>query len=327
MSVSSIAFARDASNATASDASLSAIVAGLHRHPKELSPIYFYDSHGSELFERICQLPEYYLTRAETGILQRCAGELAALLGANALLVEIGSGASLKTTLVLDQLELPAGYVPVDISRSALDAAVLRLRRAYPGLAVVPLCVDFTAPLPRPISSAARTVIFFPGSTIGNFHRSAAIALLTRLREFAGRHGALVIGVDLVKDSARLVRAYDDRAGVTAQFNLNILAHLNRAYGSDFHLDGFKHHACWVACEQRIEMHLISRWLQQVHIGGETIAFATGEHLRTEICQKYTLSGFAELARQSGWEVQRVWSDPEGLFSMQYAAAAGPGYR
>jgi L-histidine N-alpha-methyltransferase len=193
------------------------------------------------------------------------------------------------------------------------------LRRAYPGLAMVPLCVDFTAPLPKPMSPAVRTAIFFPGSTIGNFTRDAAIQLLTRLRDFAGRHGALIIGADLVKDVSRLERAYNDGAGVTAEFNLNMLAHLNREYGSDFNLAAFAHDAPWIAVEQRIEMHLVSRWAQQVRIGGETIHFSAGERLRTETCHKYTLAGFAELAQQSGWDIQGVWTDPEAQFSIQYA--------
>lgn len=321
MSISSIAFAPEAAAPTPASAPMATILSGLHRRPKELSPIYFYDERGSELFERICTLPEYYLTRTEIGILRHCAKGISALLGPDVLLVEIGSGASVKTTLMLDHLERPAGYVPVDISRGHLEAAVDRLRHAYPGLTVVPLCVDFTAPLPTPVSPAARTAIFFPGSTVGNSDMDAAVHLLTQLRDFAGRNGALIIGADLVKDVTTLERAYNDSAGVTAEFNLNMLAHLNRVYGSDFNLAAFAHHAPWIAAQQRIEMHLISRWSQQVRIGDETIHFSAGERLRTETCHKYTLAGFAELATQSGWEIQRVWTDPEAMFSIQYAEA------
>jgi dimethylhistidine N-methyltransferase len=323
MSVSSIALARDPAAPVLPSASISAILSGLHRRPKELSPIYFYDEYGSEIFERICALPEYYLTRTETDILARCAGEIAAKLGPDVLLVEIGSGSSVKTALVLDHLERPAGYVPVDVSQRHLEAAVERLRRRYPALAVMPRCADFTAPLAKPISAAARTAIFFPGSTIGNFDQDAAVQLLAQLREFAGRNGVLIIGTDLVKDVERLVRAYNDSAGVTAEFNLNILAHLNRQLGSDFNLAAFEHDAPWVAAERRIEMHLVSRWPQQVHIGGETIHFSGGERLRTETCHKYTLAGFAELAQRAGWEIQNVWTDPDALFSIQYAQASG----
>jgi dimethylhistidine N-methyltransferase len=322
MSVPSIAFAGDAAAPVLASASMSTILSGLHRRPKELPSIYFYDERGSELFERICALPEYYLTRTETDILARCTGEISALLGPDVLLVEIGSGSSVKTSLVLDHMERPAGYVPVDVSRRHLEAAVDRLRRRYPELAVVPRCVDFTAPLSKPIAPAARTAIFFPGSTIGNFEQDAAVQLLAQLREFAGRNGALIIGTDLVKDVARLVHAYNDSAGVTAEFNLNMLANLNRQFGSDFNPAAFEHDAPWVEAERRIEMHLVSRWPQQVHIGGETIHFSGGERLRTEICHKYTLAGFAELAKRSGWEIQSVWADPDALFSIQYAQAS-----
>ncbi len=322
LSASSIDFAHHAAAPAPASVSITGILAGLRRRPKELSSIYFYDARGSELFEQICALPDYYLTRTETGILAQHAEQIAALLGANALLVEIGSGASIKTQLLLDRLEHPAGYVPVDISAEHLGGAVQRLRSRYPRLPVVPLCMDFTVPLPTPISSAARTAVFFPGSTIGNFALPEAVPLLARLREFAGRHAALIIGVDLVKDVARLQRAYDDPEGITAAFNLNMLAHLNRVFGSDFDLAGFAHAAPWVSAAQRIEMHLISRRAQQVRIGGEVIHFSAGERLRTEICHKYTLPGFAQLAQQAGWEVIQVWTDPQAQFSIQYAEGA-----
>jgi L-histidine Nalpha-methyltransferase len=322
MSLSSIAYADNAGAPVLASTSLSTILSGLNRHPKELPSIYFYDERGSDIFERICALPEYYLTRTEINILERCAGEISALLGPEVLLVEIGSGASVKTSLMLDHMVRPAGYVPVDVSRHHLEAAADRLRRRYPGLSVVPRCADFTAPLSKVMSPAARTAIFFPGSTIGNFDLDAAVQLLAQLREFAGRNGALVIGTDLVKDADRLVRAYNDSAGVTAEFNLNILAHLNREFGSDFNLAAFEHDAPWVAAEGRMEMHLVSRWPQQVHIGGEIIHFSGGERLRTETCHKYTLAGFAELAKRAGWDVKSVWTDPDALFSIQYAQAS-----
>jgi L-histidine Nalpha-methyltransferase len=304
--------------------SMASVLAGLRQSPKEISPIFFYDEVGSRLFERICTLPEYYPTRAETQILREHAREICALLGPDALLVELGSGASVKTTLVLDQLQRPAGYMPVDISRGPLRAAAARLRAAYPRLTVLPLCLDFTGPLPAPQAEASRMALFFPGSTIGNFATDAAVTLLSRLRDFAGRDGALVVGVDLIKDIATLERAYNDSAGVTAQFNLNILAHLNRVYGSDFKPDDFEHAAPWVAAERRIEMHLISCRQHSVHIGRHSVCFRRGERLRTETCHKYTPASFAELLARAGWTVHKVWMDPDRLFSIHYAEVAPP---
>ncbi len=296
------------------------VLEGLRREPKQISPMYFYDERGSQLFDRICELPEYYLTRTETRILDACGGEIAQSIGAGALLVEFGSGASQKTRLLLDRVPALAGYVPVDISRSHLLAAARSICAAYPGLDVLPVCADFTQPFSVPKSSRphTRVAVFFPGSTIGNFDRPAAVNLLRVMRQIAAPGGGLLIGADLVKDPAILERAYDDAAGVTAAFNLNLLRRLNREFGATFDLNGFRHSAVWVPEASRIEMHLVSVRRQSVTLGDETIKFAAGERLVTEHCHKYTRESFASLAAEGGWSSRRVWTDDDQLFSLHY---------
>jgi L-histidine Nalpha-methyltransferase len=295
------------------------VLEGLRKLPKELSPVWFYDEVGSSLFDSICELPEYYITRTELEIMRLHAAEMAAHIGPGAALIEFGSGTSLKTRLLLERLDAPAVYAPIDIAREHLLDAAGAIARDYPGLRVAPVCADFTAPfeLPPQVSAAKRRVAYFPGSTIGNFETSSARALLTRMREIVGPHGAALIGADLRKDRAVLERAYDDGAGVTARFNRNALRHLNRKIGADFDLDAFEHLAVWVEDMSRIEMHLVSRADQQVHIGDQTVAIRRGEHLHTEYCHKYTLESFAELAASAGFKVSRVWMDPEQKFSVQ----------
>jgi L-histidine Nalpha-methyltransferase len=290
----------------------------LRASPKRLAPSYLYDSTGSALFERICRLPEYYLTRVETDILRGCGEEVARLLRTRCMLVELGSGASAKTRFLLDRLCAPSAYVPVDISTSALTHAVKTLRRDYPALQVLPVCADFTRPfsLPRPQLDAARICVFFPGSTIGNFDAPDAAQLLRGMRECAGTDGALVVGVDLVKDVERLEAAYDDADGITAAFNLNVLRRMNRELGADFSLDAFEHEAVWVPEAHRIEMHLVSRRRQRVHVAGVSIEFARGDRLVTEHCHKYTLDGFAALAGTAGWSVRKVWTDEAQDFAV-----------
>jgi len=299
------------------------ILEGLSRTPKQLSPMYFYDHRGSQLFERICEQPEYYLTRTETAIMRRHAPEIAGRIGCRALLVEFGSGASVKTRLLLDHLDGVAAYVPVDISRGHLLAAARAISASYPGLAVMPVCADFTRPfrIPAPTNAAARTVVFFPGSTLGNFEPAAAVDLLALMRALAGTGGALVIGIDLLKDATTLLRAYDDAAGVTAAFNLNVLVRLNREFGADFDIASFRHAAVWVPKQSRIEMHLVSTQRQVVTLGGEAIRFEADELLVTEHCHKYTIEGFEALAAQAGWTVQEKWSDDLRRFSVQYLEA------
>jgi len=296
------------------------VLQGLRATPKRLSPSYFYDQHGAQLFERICELPEYYLTRVETGILATHARDIASRLGDAALLLEFGSGASAKTRLLLDALPGLATYVPVDISRSHLLEAAQRTSAAYPHLQVLPVCADFTQPftLPEPRRPPARVVVFFPGSTIGNFEPAAAIRLMRLMRQIAGPGAALVIGFDLVKDPALLERAYNDSAGVTAAFNLNVLQRLNRELGANFELAGFRHEAVWVAAASRIEMHLVSAGVQTVVIAGEVIRFEAGERLVTEHCHKYTPDSFAAQAQAAGWTASRTWADEQSYFNVQY---------
>jgi dimethylhistidine N-methyltransferase len=246
--------------------------------------------------------------------------DIASRIGSNALLVEFGSGASQKTRLVLDRLPDLAAYVPVDISRSHLLAAAKSISNSYPGLEVLPVCADFTQSfaLPRPARAPSRVVVFFPGSTIGNFDRDAAIDLLRVMRKVAGSNGGLVIVVDLIKDIPTLERAYDDAAGVTAAFNLNVLRHLNREIGANFDLQSFKHEAKWAPDHNRIEMHLVSTRAQDVTIADEKIHFAAGEHLVTEHCHKYSPSGFLTLAEAAGWAGKEIWMDERRLFSVHY---------
>jgi dimethylhistidine N-methyltransferase len=304
------------------------VLHGLQSSPKRLSPIYFYDERGSQLFDEICDLPEYYITRTETGILERQAHEIARCIGENALLVELGSGASTKTRLLLDELPDLAAYVPVDISRTHLMAAAGRIAAAYPDLEVLPACGDFTRTLqlPRPRRAPSRVVVFFPGSTIGNFDPPAAIELMRVMRMMAApaldtshaSGGGLVIGFDLVKDPAVLERAYDDTAGVTAEFNLNILRRLNRELGANFDLRHFRHQALWVPEASRIEMRLVSNESQIVTIAGERITFAENEPIITEHCHKYTPELFAAQAGAAGWVERKSWTDERGYFEVQY---------
>jgi dimethylhistidine N-methyltransferase len=236
------------------------------------------------------------------------------------LLVELGSGASTKTRLLLDQLPGLAAYVPVDISRSHLLEAARRVAESYPNIEVQPVCADFTQPfsLPNIRREHTRVVVFFPGSTLGNFDAPAAIDLLWAMRDTAGPDGALLIGYDLVKDPGVLERAYNDDAGITAAFNLNVLTRLNRELEADFDLDSFEHEAVWVPQESRVEMHLVSSCDQEVTIAGESIAFGAGERLVTEHCHKYTPEAFARLAGAAGWHVRESWSDARQYFNVQY---------
>ncbi|MGH8400904.1 MAG: L-histidine N(alpha)-methyltransferase [Gammaproteobacteria bacterium] len=299
------------------------ILAGLRAAYKMLPSKYFYDARGSELFDAICELPEYYPTRTELGIMETHLPEMAAALGPRLLLVEPGSGSSLKTRLLLEALRKPVAYVPVDISRSHLVNAADQLNQRYPDLEVLPVCADFSQPfeLPAPSRAAQRVTIYFPGSTIGNFEPAAAVRLLKQLRQLAGDDSALLIGVDLRKDVRVLEAAYNDRAGVTAEFNLNILQRINQEMDGDFELDRFRHHAPFNAAESRIEMHLVSTATQIVHVGDETFSFREGEHIVTEYSYKHTLEGFAKLAEKAGYRVEQVWTDDRRWFSVQYLTA------
>lgn len=304
---------------TRTDALTASVLDGLRQEPKQLASVWFYDELGSFLFDNICELPEYYLTRTEMQIMQMHAPEMAQHIGPEAALIELGSGTSKKTRLLLDELEAPAAYVPVDIAREHLSAAASSIARGYPALRVIPICADFSQrfELPPHVATARRRIVYFPGSTLGNFGQAQARHLLTSMRGMIGAHGAVLIGIDLKKDSRILERAYNDTAGVTAEFNMNALRHINRELGADFDTEAFTHVAFWVDEQSRIEMHLVSKRDQVVHIGSETVRIARGEHIVTEYCHKYTLEAFANLAAAAGLAVSRVWLDPLRQFSVQ----------
>jgi dimethylhistidine N-methyltransferase len=308
----------------AREAFLAEALQGLQQTPRLLPCKYLYDAEGSKLFERICELEEYYPTRTELEIMRRHAGEMAEALGTDVMLVEYGSGSSAKTRLLLDHLPRPAAYVPVDISREPLLEAASMLAMQYPDLEVLPVCADFTRrfALPEPSRAPRRTAVYFPGSTIGNFTRERAVALLAEVRALVGPSGAALVGADLVKSRHVLERAYDDAEGVTAAFNLNLLRRMNRELGADFDLDAFSHRAVWVEAEGRIEMHLVSAVDQTARVGDLTLHLERGERICTEHSHKYSLQGFAEMARWAGLDVARVWTDAERLFSVQLLCAA-----
>lgn len=293
------------------------VLAGLSRPQKELSAKYFYDAEGSRLFEEITELPEYYPTRTELALLKDRAPEMAAAIPQGAALVEFGSGASTKTRLLLDAAPQLGVYVPVDISKSALDAAAVAIARDYPNLPVAPLVDDFTTALALPPEAAGRPHVgFFPGSTIGNFKPSEVVAFLAGAKRLLGPGAGFLVGIDLAKDEATLVAAYDDAQGVTAAFNLNLLVRINRELGGDFDLAAFEHRAIWNAAESRVEMHLVSGKDQAVTVAGQRFALAAGETIHTENSYKFTVSGFEKLAGQAGWKLERCWESPAPSFAM-----------
>ena len=293
------------------------VVAGLMAAPKRLSPKYFYDRAGSELFERITQLPEYYPTRTELGILNERAADIARLMPARAALIEFGSGASTKTRIVLRTARELAAYVPVDISAEYLDRQVQELRCEFPDVAMHPLAADFTRPFGLPKALAAMPCVgFFPGSTIGNLEPHEAAAFLRQAGRILGRGATFMVGVDLVKDTQVLQKAYNDAAGVTAAFNLNLLARLNRELGAKFNLAAFEHHAFYNRERSRIEMHLASRKRQRITVGGERIEFRAGETIHTENSYKYSIEAFGAIARGAGWTAVAVWTDRDNYFSV-----------
>lgn len=302
---------------------------GLASRPRRLPSKYFYDARGSALFERICKLPEYYPTRTELAIMRDHVDAIAAALGPDARLVEYGSGSGLKTRLLLGKLATPVAYVPVEISRSALAASVARLGRAFPGVEMLPVCADFTRPitLPRAARAPRQTVVYFPGSTLGNFAQDEALRLLRQMCAEAKQgggalDGGVLIGVDLVKDTAALEAAYNDAAGVTAEFTLNLLVRLNRELDADFDLGGFHHRARWHPLAGRIETHIVSDREQAVHVGGRVFRFGAGEAMLVELSCKYTPEGFARLAARAGLRVAEVWTDAARQFSVQWLACA-----
>ncbi|WP_299508418.1 L-histidine N(alpha)-methyltransferase [uncultured Roseobacter sp.] len=298
------------------EALLLAALDGLQQVPKTLPSKWFYDTEGSRLFEEITQLPEYYPSRTETHILRAQAGALSKSILAGGALVELGSGASVKTRLLIDAAPHLALYIPVDVADEFLRDTSVKLSQAYPGLSVQPMVADFTGSfaLPKDLSDVPKTV-FFPGSTIGNLDQEQAVALLSSVRAWDGVH-RFILGADLVKSADVLIPAYDDAAGVTAEFNLNLLRRLNREIGATFDLESFRHEARWNADKSQVEMHLRSKVDQSVCVGDAHIQFKAGETIHTENSRKYTEAGLHELAKASGWKIDALYTDTKAWFAV-----------
>jgi len=299
------------------------VIAGLSATPKAVPAKYFYDAEGSRLFEEICELPEYYPTRTEIALLDDVAPEIARHIRPASALVEFGSGASVKTRLVLDAAPQLGAYVPIDISETALSQAAQAIAADYPNLRVSPIAGDFTKPMALPEAIRARPIVgFFPGSTIGNFTPDEAAGLLSRAHNLLGEGASFLVAADLVKPVETLLDAYDDAQGVTAAFNKNLLVRINRELEGDFDLDSFDHRAVWNAGESRIEMHLVSRRAQQVSIGGDVFDFTEGETIHTENSYKFTREMFAGIAERGGWRVETEWvSDAQPFATFLLRAA------
>ncbi len=299
---------------------LSEVVDGLFSRPRSLPCKYFYDATGAALFQKICELPEYYPTRTELQILDRYSDEISALLGRGVELIGLGTGAGTKTRLLLEGLEKPVAYIPVDISKEQLEESTVWFRKRFADLEVLPVCADYLEPfdLPSPTRKPARKVVYFPGSTVGNFELGAAAAFLKRVAQHCGHGGGLLIGVDLQKERHVLESAYNDSAGVTAQFNLNLLARANRELDADFDLKHWHHSAVYNSSEGRIEIYLVSNDDQAVHIQDRKFHFAAGERILTEYSYKYTPDSFAALAHSAGFDFQKLWTDDSRLFGVFY---------
>jgi L-histidine Nalpha-methyltransferase len=296
------------------------VVQGLKRPQKEIACKYFYDEIGSALFDEICELDEYYLTRTELAILAAHSAEMAEAIGEDCELIEFGSGSGLKTRLLLEQLHSPRAYLPVDIAREPLGRSALELAERFPGLRVLPVHGDFTEPLllPETGDPRARRVVYFPGSTIGNFSPRAATNLLCTIAWLVGDGGGLLVGFDLDKDESIVWPAYNDRRGVSAAFNLNLLERINRELGADFDVTAFSHRADYVRSKERMEMYLVSREPQVVRIAGMDFSFDQGEPIHTEYSYKYSLEHFGRLTSRAGFSSVEQWSDPSGYFAVQY---------
>ncbi|HET8819798.1 MAG TPA: L-histidine N(alpha)-methyltransferase [Xanthomonadaceae bacterium] len=300
------------------------VLKGLAATPKRLPSKYFYDAEGSRLFEAITRTPEYYPTRIELALMEACGAEVARAVGPRAHVVEYGSGSGRKTRLLLDALADPVAYTPIEISRSALLASVERLASEFGDVELLPVCADFTqpVPLPRPARDPARVLVFFPGSTLGNFEDPEARTLLRSMRQTMGADGMALVGIDLDKDPALIEAAYNDAAGVTAAFTLNLLARLNREIGADFDLGAFAHRAHYDTAGQRIETFLVSQRAQRVAIGGHTFDFTQGEAMQVEYSHKYDDASFEALAAEAGLRVAGAWNDPRGWFGQRLLVPA-----
>jgi len=299
-------------------------MAGLSSDPRTLPCKYFYDERGAALFQKICELPEYYITRTEIDILSRHRAEIAAQLGPNIELIGLGTGAGTKTRTLIEALEKPAVYVPIDISEKQLRKSSMLFRKIFPDLEILPVCADYlqSVVLPSPRHKPARNVVYFPGSTLGNFEPAEALEFLQRIANVSGRGGGLLIGVDLQKDRSVIEAAYNDKAGVTAQFNLNLLEHINRETGANFDLNQWQHRAIYNAEAGRIEMYLISTADQTVRIQDRQFHFHAGEKILTEHSYKHTPEGFIALALQAGFNFVKLWTDDARLFGVFYFVMA-----
>jgi len=297
-----------------------AALEGLRQPQKQISSKFLYDERGSKLFDRICELDEYYPTRTEIGIMRDNIGAIRDAIGPQVRLVELGSGSSMKTRILLDHLEDVAVYVPIDISKAHLVEAAEGIADAYPGVPVQPLCADYTATfdLPEPPQPASRTIVYYPGSTVGNFQPDEARHFLRRIAEGIEEGAGLLIGVDLKKDVDVLEAAYNDAEGVTAAFNMNLLRRMNRELDATFDLDRFEHLSVWNEDKGCVESFLRSTDEQTVTVAGELFSFSAGETIHTEYSFKYTLDEFAELMGEAGFSVEEVWTDDRSYFSVQY---------
>ena len=299
---------------------LNETLAGLSKSPKELLCKFFYDERGALLFQKICELPEYYITRTELGILRLYGAEMATALGPNLELIGLGTGAGTKTRILLEELSDPAVYIPIDISAEQLEKSTARFRKMFPNLEILPIAADYLEPLelPLPRKPSSRSVVYFPGSTIGNFEPATAITFLKRLSDLCRPDGGLLIGVDLQKAPRIIEAAYNDQLGVTAQFNLNLLARANRELGANFDLNQWRHRAIYNQKEGRIEMYLISQTDQHVRIEDRQFVFYAGEKLLTEYSYKHTPEGFAALGHEAGFQFEKMWADAARWFGVFY---------
>ncbi len=316
MNRSAAAFSRE----SATSEFLADVIAGLSEKPPTLPCKYFYDARGAALFQKICELPEYYITRTEIDILDRHRHGIAAQLGPNLQLIGLGTGAGTKTRILIEALEKPAVYVPVDISEKQLRQSAALFHEIFPELEILPVCADYLQPvvLPTPRRKAARNVVYFPGSTIGNFVPDEALQFLRRIRNVCGANGGLLIGVDLRKDRQLIEAAYNDSAGVTAEFNLNLLVRANRELGADFDLAHWRHQAIYNSSKGRIEMYLVSDTDQAVRVENRQFGFRAGEKILTEYSYKHSPETFSDLARHAGFSFEKLWTDKARLFGLFY---------
>jgi len=299
---------------------LNEVLQGLNQKPKTLPCKYFYDDKGSELFRQICKLDEYYLTRTEIEIMKEFSNEMAEIIGKDCLIIELGCGNSTKIHLLLDCLQNPAAYVPIDISENTLKNFVDNFKNNYSKLKIIPLCVDYTKEFAIPFNNETKKIVYYPGSNIGNFNKQETYNILKIIHNLCGKNGALLIGIDLKKDKVTLEKAYNDKKGITAEFNLNILNHINNKLNTNFNLNDFEHKAIYNEKDGQIEMYLISKCKQEVKINGKNILFDENESILTEISRKYDIDEFKVLVKDF-FDVEKVWTDKDNKFGVLFLRA------